>query len=550
MKILKLLPLACTIILGAASCSDDDKEQTGFQIDDGSGFLSLDAAARSGSIAITANNSWSVTQDKDSEWLTLSTTSGAAGRTEIGIMLEANPGEARNAGLTFNSGGRTYPFVITQSAHVTADFDDADHCFYITFGTLPTLYAGLHVLSHDKPSYVFFQRSQTFRPEEFPAHAEVTIAADPSANATDEDMERMRTAMKQQILKINVEDPTAVFGLYVDDLRCGIGYDWFVAQGIDSTRVKVSMLSDGTGTYNNFYNYFGDPATAEQNWENYAAQVEALDWQHGGRFPETRMPDGFDFYEWPYYLATRPNYRLVLQDDDLLEATSPFMTERLQQMRTESKQPYELLASLPAEARQRFFRMAGFDYDAFAALFDASPKKNLVIIGTSHTSEESEAQQAAYVERIIGDYGTAYDIFFKPHPADSSSSNYEERFEGLTLLPGQMPFEIFVWSLLDKVDLIGGYSSTVFLTVPVEKTGFIFAANAESLPRPLNVLFRNAEHVRVDPVTEDTSLNDENGNTRQVSPFSFPPVLLHTVPPTRSRTKKLRPKAEYQANNR
>lgn len=67
MKILKLLPLACTIILGAASCSDDDKEQTGFQIDDGSGFLSLDAAARSGSIAITANNSWSVTQDKDSE---------------------------------------------------------------------------------------------------------------------------------------------------------------------------------------------------------------------------------------------------------------------------------------------------------------------------------------------------------------------------------------------------------------------------------------------------------------------------------------------------
>lgn len=282
----------------------------------------------------------------------------------------------------------------------------------------------------------------------------------------------------------------------MDDLRCGIGYDWFVAQGIDSTRVKVSMLSDGTGTYNNFYNYFGDPATAEQNWENYAAQVEALDWQHGGRFPETRMPDGFDFYEWPYYLATRPNYRLVLQDDDLLEATSPFMTERLQQMRTESKQPYELLASLPAEARQRFFRMAGFDYDAFAALFDASPKKNLVIIGTSHTSEESEAQQAAYVERIIGDYGTAYDIFFKPHPADSSSSNYEERFEGLTLLPGQMPFEIFVWSLLDKVDLIGGYSSTVFLTVPVEKTGFIFAANAESLPRPLNVLFRNAEHVR------------------------------------------------------
>jgi hypothetical protein len=83
--------------------------------------------------------------------------------------------------------------------------------------------------------------------------------------ATQAEMEAMAREMKRRILEINSADPTAVFGLYVDDLRCRIGYDWFVAQGIDSARVKVSMLSDGTGTYNNFYNYFGDAATAEQN---------------------------------------------------------------------------------------------------------------------------------------------------------------------------------------------------------------------------------------------------------------------------------------------
>ena len=73
----------------------------------------------------------------------------------------------------------------------------------------------------------------------------------------------MSEAMKRRILEINAEDPTAVFGLWVDDLRCRLGYDWFVAQGIDSARVKVTMLSDGTATYNNFHNYFGDAATAE-----------------------------------------------------------------------------------------------------------------------------------------------------------------------------------------------------------------------------------------------------------------------------------------------
>ena len=99
------------------------------------------------------------------------------------------------------------------------------------------------------------------------------------------------------------------------------------------------------------------------------------------------------------------------------------------------------------------------------------------------------------MERIIQQYGSDYDIFFKPHPADSSSAGYPDRFEGLTLLPGQMPFEIFVWALLDKIDMIGGYPSTVFLTVPVDKVRFIFAADAASLVRPLNILFRDATDV-------------------------------------------------------
>ena len=108
---------------------------------------------------------------------------------------------------------------------------------------------------------------------------------------------------------------------------------------------------------------------------------------------------------------------------------------------------------------------------------------------------DREQQQRDYVARIVGQYGAAYDIFFKPHPADTSSASYEADFPGLTLLPGQMPFEIFVWSLMDHVDMIGGYPSTVFLTVPVDKVRFIFAPDAESLVRPLNLLFRDAANV-------------------------------------------------------
>ncbi|MCD8035458.1 MAG: sialyltransferase [Alistipes sp.] len=360
---------------------------------------------------------------------------------------------------------------------------------------MPALYSGLHLLSHDKPSYFFYERPQTFDPELFPDYAKVFTAANPNAGATTEEIYEMGRQMKRRILEINAEDPTAVFGLYVTDLACRAGYDWFVGQGIDSARVKVTMLSDGTGTYNNFHTFFGDPATAEQNWNNYAAQVEALDWNHGGRYPETRAPEDLVSDEWIAYLSTRPNYRLMLQNASLMESSGPFMTQKLAEMKMESVQPYELLTALPEDAKQEFYRMANFSYDHFKDLFDASPKGNLIVLGTSHTTDESRQQQAAYVQRIMDQYGSEYDVFFKPHPADNSSSDYEERFPGLTLLPGQMPFEIFVWSLLDEIDLIGGYPSTTFISVPLDKVGFLFAADAASLPRPLNLLFQDAPNV-------------------------------------------------------
>ena len=495
MKRLFRLFLASALLTGAWACSDDKTSEV--RINDGAEFLSLDYLARSGKITVTAPGPWEITLPEEGggdNWFTLSPLSGPEGYSEIEVTLEANGGAARSALLTFVCGGKTYPFQLSQSARDTG-FDAPDYYFYAAFGTMPALYSGLHLLSHDKPSYFFYERPQTFDPELFPDYAKVFTAANPNAGATTEEIYEMGRQMKRRILEINAEDPTAVFGLYVTDLACRAGYDWFVGQGIDSARVKVTMLSDGTGTYNNFHTFFGDPATAEQNWNDYAAQVEALDWNHGGRYPETRAPEDLVSDEWIAYLSTRPNYRLMLQNSSLMESSGPFMTQKLAEMKMESVQPYELLTALPEDAKQEFYRMANFSYDHFKDLFDASSKGNLIVLGTSHTTDESRQQQAAYVQRIMDQYGSEYDVFFKPHPADNSSSDYEERFPGLTLLPGQMPFEIFVWSLLDEIDLIGGYPSTTFISVPLDKVGFLFAADAASLPRPLNLLFQDAPNV-------------------------------------------------------
>ena len=414
MKRLFRLLLILGLAAGTRSCADDGTPSV--SINGGTDFLSLDHLARSGKITVNAPAPWSVTlapenygQDEKPDWLTLSAEEGPAGYSEIDVTFAENPGPARSASLLFSCDGKTLAFTVSQSAGGTG-FDAPDYYFYISVGTMPTLYSGLHLLSHDKPSYVSYERASTFDAAEFPDRAFVYPVADPTGHATNEELRAMSEAMKRRILEINAEDPTAVFGLWVDDLRCRLGYDWFVAQGIDSARVKVTMLSDGTATYNNFHNYFGDAATAEQNWNDYAAEVEALDWNHGGRYPETRAPEEFASYTWPYYLSTRPEYRLMLQNSSLMESSCPFIADRLAAMKMESVQPYELLTALPEASKQQFYRMAKFDYARFAGLFDLSPKKNLIIIGTSHSSAASEQQQAAYVERIIQQYGSDYDI--------------------------------------------------------------------------------------------------------------------------------------------
>ena len=269
MKRLFRLLLILGLAAGTWSCADDGTPSV--SINGGTDFLSLDHLARSGKITVNAPAPWSVTlapenygQDEKPDWLTLSAEEGPAGYSEIDVTFAENPGPARSASLLFTCDGKTSAFTVSQSAGGTG-FDAPDYYFYISVGTMPTLYSGLHLLSHDKPSYVSYERASTFDAAEFPDRAFVYPVADPTGHASNEELRAMSEAMKRRILEINAEDPTAVFGLWVDDLRCRLGYDWFVAQGIDSARVKVSMLSDGTGTYNNFYNYFGDAATAEQN---------------------------------------------------------------------------------------------------------------------------------------------------------------------------------------------------------------------------------------------------------------------------------------------
>ncbi|MGL5787543.1 MAG: BACON domain-containing protein [Bacteroidales bacterium] len=431
-------------------------------------------------LVVESKNSWSLTCQE--EWIKTSITTGEAGNTPIVVTVDENSGgDARVAKLLFAmKNGATESLSIAQSGSLDPVGSD-EYRFYVTFGTIPTLYSGLHLLSHDGPSFFGYERTGTFDPSFFPSHVSYIPGSD-----NPEDLLVMGEVMKKEILKINNRDKEAKFVLYVDDLRCRLGYDWFVAQGIDSSRVEVNMWSDGTATYNNFYNFFGSNSNAESSWNRIATEVEALNWNTS---VQTRgVPAEFNSSEWPYYMSTLPNYRLLLHDKNLLETESSFIQSKVAEMNAVSVSPEEMLKALSPGNQQRFFKMCNFDKAHYSEMFDVSAKPNLVIIGTN-----GNAEQQNYVKRVYDQYAGTHDIFYKPHPADATCAEYETLFPGLKLLPGRMPFEVFVWSLMDQIEVLGGFESTVFLTVPVNKVKFILGkSNASELIKPLNKMFENA----------------------------------------------------------
>lgn len=91
--------------------------------------------------------------------------------------------------------------------------------------------------------------------------------------------EYMKEIFKQKILEINASNPNATFGFLTDDIRARLGHDFFVRLGISPSRVEVILLSDGTGTYNEFYKAFGDATKGKDAWNNYKQQDDGLDWE-------------------------------------------------------------------------------------------------------------------------------------------------------------------------------------------------------------------------------------------------------------------------------
>lgn len=117
MKLKYIFPLLIAMLAFMTSCDEDETATLLDEIQVSTSFVSIPEAGGSTKITVTAQDSWTaekVTTDKNKvEWLTISSTSGSAGESEL-TFTAPKAIDGRSAEVLINSGGKTQRINVMQ----------------------------------------------------------------------------------------------------------------------------------------------------------------------------------------------------------------------------------------------------------------------------------------------------------------------------------------------------------------------------------------------------------------------------------------------------
>ena len=443
----------------------------------------------------------------------------------------------------------------TTEADTSADdvVDAHTYDFYITLGTMPTLYATLNAYERQNPNtYMWFLRGNTIS-YEYSADFIQYFGTQSRTNASSEVNWGL---IRDKVKEILSADPEAKFHLYCDDLRVSFIPHIFVYAGVDFEDLRVTFLSDGTGTYNNYAlmtdNYYAGYATT---WAN------ILETYKNGRNDAEFVPPYEDTAQsmqdlqyLAFYVSTFDNVDFWVQSPSYLRNDASAVAAARDTMHVVEKNPAEMYANLPDAVRADYQKVvlanALVDSDTLTTLeeavayFDAKlsgrDKEIVLILGTNKktldenkfyidetlkfytpTVSDEDATKVTYKGQTytveagastvtvngkdlkIGEPGVY--LFFKGHPAHPADETLQSYFaaNGIEILPHRTPVETLFWMYDVKV---GGYQSTSFLSCYKGQTEFIYEQpTAEALVQMMGAGFFDGVAIFEAPVEEDTS---------------------------------------------
>lgn len=388
-----------------------------------------------------------------------------------------------------------------------------EYNIFLTAETLPTLFASFDMIQHkNTPSYVWFQREGTLNVEELKnMFNNVTISEHVGQGDNKYFRENVVPEVKKYVADILKNDENAHFNVYVTAEFYWMELATLEVLGLNEKQVDTIMYSCGTIDYVVDYT-FTEENTYEVFLEKKEKFEEALDKARSNLCAEDInldfLKDDNNKYDYDYVLMNtlRENVEYYLQFPELIKFNDSKVDKQMKKANMNKIVAKDRFNKLTEEQKEQFFKCIDLDKKKFdEEYFNEENGKYLIITGTRPyygTYQKSELENM--INQVIEKYGKEYTILFKPHPKAIPEGEQKEFLDskGIKILPGVMPMEAIAF-VYDNLKL-GGFASSLYMSVDEGSTLFFFSDKKEDLVEPLNILyddlFKEAEFIK--PIKE------------------------------------------------
>lgn len=351
----------------------------------------------------------------------------------------------------------------------------------------------------DVSSFVWYGREDTLDNEILSqVFSDVTFSKYIGELSLTEYGENLAPELQAWVIEKLKQDENAFFNIYVTAEYYWMGIYGVEELGLDETRVQTTMYSCGTIDYvverditkENAYNTFENKKEKfETAIDDARSNLYAGNWSMYFLYKEDE-----DSFDTDYILlnSLRNNVTYYLQFPELItyedEQVKSEMDNNANIKKIIAKEQFNTLSD---EQKQEFFRCINLDKEEFDEnYFNSESGKYLVITGTNpYYGTYSKEEFENMISQVVEKYSDEYKLLYKPHPSAIPTEEEQEYLNSLEIevLLGKMPMEAisFIYSDIK----LGGFGSSLYMSVDEGSTLFFFIDNSDNLVSPLNILY-------------------------------------------------------------
>ena len=266
-------------------------------------------------------------------------------------------------------------------------------------------------------------------------------------------------------------NPDSRFNLYCVDFYCGMVNSVIYANKIPSSQYSLTVMSDGTFTYNRFASLYGSSNPASQH-ENLIAQWAAMKeaaYSTGVADSSTMNWNDSNKYLWAI-VDSEPNAQLWVARKDLIKTPNDGNAFGAQ-IQSNPKVVQVNIGNLlkqniqPSESNTVEFKALYNFNDSYFADAEEQGKKVMLFLGTRVTSETAFSDYARFA---MSYYGDDYLYYYKGHPGtptDMYPAKQEQLQQlGITDVDSSVAAELILF--FNPEIYLSGYGSSTYASVP------------------------------------------------------------------------------------